>query len=169
MSAAVVLVAAVAENGVIGREGGLPWRLPGDLKHFKAVTIGKPVIMGRKTFASIGKPLPGRPNIVVTRDRAFAAQGVQVARDLVAALAMAEAEADRLGAGEIAVVGGAALFEAALPRAARIEWTEVHAAPPGDVHFPEFDRSRWRERARVGPLRGPGDEFSYSFVTLERR
>ena len=168
-AADLVLVAAVAENGVIGRDGAMPWHLPGDLKHFKAVTLGKPVIMGRRTFESIGRALPGRPNIVLTRDRDFRADGVHVAHDLAAALPLAEQEAARLGAEEIAVIGGANLYAQTLPRAVRIYLTEVHAAPEGSVRFPRFERDEWREISRDGPHQGENDSFAYSFVALERR
>ena len=168
-SPVLVLVAAVAENGVIGRDGDLPWRLPGDLKHFKAVTLGKPVIMGRRTFESIGRALPGRPNIVLTRDPAFRADGIQVVASLDAALPLAEKEAARLDADEIAVIGGANLYAQTLPRARRIYLTEVHAAPDGTVRFPRFERSEWREISRDGPHQGEDDAYAYSFVVLERR
>ena len=164
-----MLVAAVAENGVIGRDGALPWWLPGDLKRFKAQTMGKPVLMGRRTFASIGRPLPGRANIVLTRDPAFRAEGVRVAPSLDAALLIAAEEAERLGASEIAIIGGSALYAETLPRAHRIYLTEVHGSPPGTNHFPAFDRKDWHEIAREGPHQGPGEAFSYSFVVLDRR
>lgn len=166
----IVLVAAVAENGVIGQEGGMPWHLPGDLRHFKSVTLGKPIVMGRRTFDSIGrKPLPGRPNIVLTRDRAFRADGAIVAATLDAALQLAEQEAAKLSADEIAIVGGSMLYAETLPRADRLYLTEVHASPDGAARFPEFDRNDWREIARDGPHRRPGEPHSYTFVTLERR
>ena len=165
----LVLVAAVAENGVIGRDGDLPWRLPGDLKHFKAITMGKPVLMGRRTFESIGRALPGRPNIVLTRDAAFRADGIQVVASLDAALPLAEKEAARLGADEIAVIGGANLYAQTLPRAVRIYLTEVHASPEGSVRFPRFERDEWRETSREGPHQATNDSYGYSFVVLERR
>ncbi|BBF91375.1 dihydrofolate reductase [Blastochloris tepida] len=168
MAAAIVIVAAVAENGVIGRNAALPWRLPSDLKHFKATTLGRPLVMGRKTYASIGRPLPGRLSIVVTRDRGFAAPGVLAAASLTAALRAAEGEALRRGTGEIMVVGGGELYAEALPLADRLVLTEVAARPEGDVHFPPFDRSRWRETARVGPVQGEADEAAMSFVTYCR-
>src|SRR5690606_21417830 len=147
----------------------MPWRLPGDLRHFKAVTLGKPVVMGRQTFDSIGRrPLPGRPNIVLTRDRKFQADGVQAAADLETALALAEAQAARLKVDEIAIIGGSTLYAEAMPRAHRLYLTEVHASPAGTVHFPDFDHSQWREIAREGPLQDPGESYAYSFVTLER-
>jgi dihydrofolate reductase len=166
----LVLVAAVAENGVIGRDGGMPWHLPGDLRHFKAITLGKPVIMGRRTFDSIGrKPLPGRPNIVMTRDKSFAAGGVTVVADLEGALRVAEKEAARLAADEIAIIGGSTLYAEAMPRASRLYLTEVHAKPEGTVRFPDFDRAAWREVSREGPQREPGEAHAYTFMTLDRR
>jgi dihydrofolate reductase len=164
----LVLVAAVAENGVIGRDDGLPWRLPGDLKHFKSITSGKPVIMGRRTLRAIGNPLPNRSNIVLTSDPGFRAEGVHVVTSLERALNFARAEAKRLGADEIAIIGGGTLYAETLPRADRLYVTEVHARPQGDVCFPAFDRSKWREVSRTGPVQQEGDEFSYSFVVLER-
>jgi dihydrofolate reductase len=166
----LVLVAAVAENGVIGRDGGMPWRLPGDLRNFKKTTLGKPVIMGRRTFDSIArKPLPGRPNIVLTRDKNFSADGVTVAATLDEALQIAEREAVKISADEIAVIGGSTLYRETLPRADRLYLAEVHASPEGDIRFPDFDRAAWREVSRDGPHREAGDSFAYSFVTLDRR
>jgi len=168
VSVPLVLVVAVAENGVIGRDNGLPWRISGDLKHFKAVTMGKPLVMGRKTFESIGKPLPGRTNIVLTTDKAWRANGVIVAGDLEAALLAAQEDAKRTGANEIAIIGGSALFRETLPRAAKIELTEVHASPAGDTFFPAYDKSAFRETRRDGPHKGEKDEYPWSAVTLER-
>lgn len=147
----IVLVAAVADNGVIGRDGSLPWWLPGDLKHFKKITMGKPIVMGRRTFDSIGRALPGRSNIVLSANASFRADDVRVAPNLDRALAIADKEAKRLGVDEIAVIGGRALYDETLPRAARIYLTEVHAKPDGNVHFPSFDRSQWNETKRDGP------------------
>jgi len=159
----VTLIVAVAENGVIGVKGQLPWRLPEDLRRFKLLTLGKPVIMGRKTWDSLPrKPLPGRSNIVVTRDPAFRAPGAVVAHSFESALAEAEKEHPI----DIAIIGGEAIFAAALPLATRIHWTEVSARPAGDAHMPPFDRSEWRETAREGPY--DADGLAYSFVTLER-
>jgi dihydrofolate reductase len=165
----LVLVVAVAENGIIGRDNELPWRLPGDAKHFYKKTIGKPVVMGRQTFLSMGKPLPGRANIVMTRDPDFRADGVLVAMDLKSALALANKEAKRMKAEEIAIIGGSGVFAETLPLAARLEITEVHGKPEGDTHFPEFDRAEWRETTRDGPHKESGATFPYTFVTLERR
>jgi dihydrofolate reductase len=166
---ALVLVAAVADNGIIGSDGSLPWWLPGDLEHFREVTMGKPIVMGRRTFDSIGRALPGRTSIVLSGNANFHAEGVRTAPNLDAALAIAEAEAKRLSIGEIAVIGGRTLYAETLPRAARIYLTEVHAKPDGNLQFPAFDRSEWNEVAREGPLQGAHDAHPYSFVVLDRR
>jgi dihydrofolate reductase len=170
----LVLVAAVAENGVIGLDGGMPWRLPGDLKHFKRTTLGKPVIMGRRTFDSIGrKPLPGRTNIVVSRDLEARLEesekwGVHRASNFNLALAIARFDAEKNNIAEIAVIGGAQLYAEALPHADRLYLTEVHTKVDGDVRFPAFNRAEWREVSRDGPKRESGEPFDYSFVTLDR-
>jgi dihydrofolate reductase len=159
----IALVVAVAKNGVIGAHGQMPWHLPADLKRFKLLTLGKPVIMGRKTWDSLPrKPLPGRSNIVVTRDSAFRAPGATVAHSFEAALA----EAAKEHAIEIAIIGGEAIFAAALPLATRILLTEVDAVPEGDVFMPPLDSSQWRETRREGPF--DQDGLGYSYVTLER-
>jgi dihydrofolate reductase len=165
----LALVVAVAENGVIGRNNQLPWRIPGDLKHFKAVTMGKPMVMGRKTYESVGKPLPGRVSIVLTHDKNWRAEDVLVAHTLDNVLTLAGKEAEKLGASEIAVIGGSALFKETLPLAAKIELTEVHAKPEGDIYFPEYDRSAFRETRREGPFKSDKDDHAYSVVTLERK
>ena len=157
----LALIVAVAENGVIGRGNRLPWHLPEDLRYFKRVTMGKPVVMGRKTYQSIGRPLPGRPNIVVTRDAGFAAEGVHLAGSLDQALDLARSLAS---GGEMIVIGGAELFNAVLPSADRLYLTEVHRAYEGDVFFPQLDPAVWREASREDH---PGDP-SYSFVVLEK-
>jgi len=157
----ISLVVAVAENGVIGHRGALPWRLPEDLKRFKALTMGKPVIMGRKTWDSLPKkPLPGRTNIVVTRNPDFQAEGTVAAHSFADAIA-------RAGPGDIMVIGGEAIFAEALPLAQIIHRTEVAASPPGDAFMPPIDRNVWREIARDGPYEADG--LRYSFVTLGRR
>jgi dihydrofolate reductase len=142
----IVLVVAAAENGVIGRDGAMPWHLPEDLKRFKRMTVGHPVIMGRKTFAAIGRPLPGRHNIVLTRDSRFRADGVTVAANLAEAIAAAGLD-PRARAHTLFVIGGAEVYAQALPLAARVELTRVHAAPDGDAHFPPLDASEWRREA----------------------
>lgn len=164
----LVIVVAVAENGVIGRQQQLPWRISGDLKHFKAVTMGKPMVMGRKTFESIGKPLPGRTNLVLTSDKEWRAEGVVVAHSLDEILRLANEDAKRTGAREITIIGGSSLFRELMPSVSKIELTEVHASPEGDIYFPAFDRSAFRETRREGPTQGEKDEYAYSVVTLER-
>jgi dihydrofolate reductase len=165
---AVVLLAAVADNGVIGRDNALPFRQSSDLKRFKAITMGKPVLMGRKTYQSIGKPLPGRTNIVVSRDPQFAADGVIVVRDLNAALAAARADAKARGADEIVVIGGTDIFVQTLPLADRMEITHVHARPAGDTYFPPIDATQWRAVAQSDHAAGPNDETAFSYVTYAR-
>ena len=161
----ITLAVAVADNGVIGRDGALPWRLPEDLRRFKAATIGKPVIMGRKTFDSIGRALPGRLNIVLTRQAGWLPQdpAVQVVPDLDTALAVAGEVP------EVTVIGGAQVYALAMPLAGRILLTEVHARPEGDAHLAPFDPQVWQEITRE---RWPADErhaCDMSFVTLTRR
>ncbi len=155
------MIAAVAANRVIGIDGQLPWRLPEDLKHFKALTLGHPIIMGRLTWESIGRPLPGRTNIVVSRQHGYAAQGAQVADSLRTAYAYC-ASAD-----EVFVIGGADLYRAALPEADVLELTEIQREFSGDVRFPEFDRSLWREVRRERHRTDDGLDFH--FVRYERR
>jgi dihydrofolate reductase len=158
----VALVVAIAANGVIGNKGAIPWRIPDDMKHFKAVTLGKPCIMGRKTWDSLPvKPLPDRINIVITRDAGFSADGVYVVASLHEAMAWAVLGDPK----EIAVIGGAQIYAEALPRATRIYLTDVHRAFVGDARF-VFDRALWRETARED--RAMPDGLRYSFVTLER-
>jgi len=166
MTLDITIIVARAKNGVIGNRGALPWHLPADLKRFKAITVGKPVVMGRKTFESIGKPLPGRHNIVMTRDPHWTAPGVTVVPNL--AEAVAAAGLDPRIRGHIMIIGGAEIYALALPIATRIELTEVDAAPDGDTVLPAFDAARWIEVARethAAEAERPG----YSFITLERR
>jgi dihydrofolate reductase len=165
----IVLIVAVAENGVIGSAGAMPWRLRSDLKRFKALTLNKPVVMGRKTFASIGKPLPGRTNIVLTRDSEFAAAGVAVANSLTAARAVALGDALRRFATEIAVIGGADVYRQWIDTADRIELTEVHASPDGDTSFGPLDAGEWEEVGRARHAAGEGDSADFSYVTYRRR
>lgn len=166
--AKIVLVAAVARNGAIGVKGGLPWRLPSDLKHLRETTWGRPMVMGRKTFDSIGKPLPGRETIVVTRDQAFARDGVHVVRSIDDALALGASRAQAMGVDEIMVIGGGELYRATLDRADRIVLSEVDLAPEGDAFFPELDMTRWREVARKTPPRAEKDEAAFTVRILER-
>lgn len=164
----VSLIVAMASNGVIGRNNQLPWYLPNDLKYFKAVTMGKPIIMGRKTFESIGKPLPGRVNIVVTTNRDFVADGVKVVHDPAEALALADSIAFLDGVDEVMVIGGAQLYEALLPRADRLYLTEVHAAVEGDAFFPDFERANWQEQERKDYTAEGPNPYDYSFVVYNK-
>lgn len=157
----IIFVLARADNGVIGRDGKLPWHLPADLRHFKAQTMGKPMLMGRKTFESFPSPLPGRRHIVLTRDAGWHAGGAEVATSVEAALALAG------DAPEIAVIGGAEIFRLLLDRADRIELTEIHAEPEGDAIVPAFDPLAWHEIAREDHAAEAGHP-AYSFVRLER-
>jgi dihydrofolate reductase len=165
---AVVFVVAVAENGVIGREGALPWKLKSDMARFKALTLHKPVLMGRKTWATLAKPLVHRTNIVITRDRDFAARGAIVVASIEAAFEVARGDALRRGVNEIAVIGGAQIYEQTLPYATRIELTRVHEATPGDAMFSMPDRTQWREAGREDHPKGPGDDAAYTYLTYER-
>jgi len=162
------LVVAVAENGVIGRAGRLPWRLSSDLKSFRRLTMGKPVIMGRKTFQSIGKPLDGRDNIVLTRDPQFRPPGVLVAATIEEAAELARGLAGRRGVADVMVIGGADIFRLALPLATRIYLTRVHARPEGDTVFPEPDPAEWREVSRDPLPQGARDEHPATLIVLER-
>jgi dihydrofolate reductase len=164
----IILVAAVAENGIIGQEGRLPWRLKSEMAHFRAVTMGKPVLMGRKTYASIGAPLKGRTNIVISRDRTFAAPGVLVATSLAAALEAARGDALRRGANAIAVIGGADLYAQCMALADRLVITQVHLRPSGDTKFPNIDPSTWSEAGRTEHQAEPGDEASFTVVEYVR-
>ncbi len=165
----IVFLVAMGENGVIGRDGDMPWRLSTDLRRFKALTLGKPVIMGRRTFASSGRPRPGRESIVVTRQPDFAVEGVTVAACPAEAVASARRFAAGTGAAEIVVAGGGEIYRALIGEASRLVVTEVHARPEGDVHFPAIDPMVWREVGREGPVQGERDSAAMSFVTYERR
>ena len=164
----VTFVVAVADNDVIGQGGGLPWRLKSDMQHFRAATMGKPVVMGRKTYLSIGKPLAGRTNIVVSRDRAFAASGVLVAPSIEAALTVARGDALRRGAAEIAVIGGADIYAQTMTAADRLVVTRVHLRPAGDTKFPSVDPNVWKEVERAEHRAGPHDEADFTIVVYER-
>lgn len=163
------LIVAVAENGVIGKDGGLPWRLSSDLKTFRRLTMGKPIVMGRRTFQSIGKPLDGRDNIVVTRDPHFEVQGVSAVATIDEALTLARILATTRGADEVMVIGGADIYEMLLPLADRIYLTRVHAAPEGDRHFPPLDSSDWTEVSREALPKGNRDQHAATLIVLERK
>jgi len=162
------LIVAVAENGVIGRDNDLPWKLSGDLKRFKEVTMGKPIIMGRKTYESIGRPLPGRANIVMTRDPEFSADGIVVVHDLSSAVEAGEHAAMKSGVDEIMVIGGANIYEATLSDADRLYVTEVHKVVEGDVRFADIDSAVWIEVSREYCMAGPQETCDYSFVMYDR-
>ena len=170
----IVLLAAVAENGVIGRGGTMPWRLKSDMAHFRALTMGKPVVMGRKTYLSTQvKPLPGRTNIVASRDPSFTAPGVLVARSFETAMGAARGDALRRGnalsgSADIVVIGGADIYAQAMPLAGRLEITRVHMTPEGDAVFPAIDPAVWRETARNTHAAGPGDDCGFETVTYRR-
>jgi dihydrofolate reductase len=165
----VVLVVAVADNDVIGQGGGLPWRLKSEMQHFRSVTMGKPVVMGRKTYRSIGRPLAGRTNIVVSRDPAFAAPGILVAGDVDAALTVARGDALRRRAEAIAVIGGADIYAQTIARADRLVLTRVHLQPTGDTKFPPIDPGVWRETGRTEHDAGPNDDASFTVIVYDRR
>jgi dihydrofolate reductase len=165
----IVLIVAVADNGVIGADGAIPWRLKTDLQRFKALTLNKPVVMGRKTFLSLRRPLPGRTNIVMTRDAGFRASGAVVTTSLEQALAVAKGDALRRFVTEIAVIGGAEIYAQWIDLAARLEITEVHATPAGDTRFAAIDKAVWQEVARAENPAGPDDNAAFSFVTYLRR
>jgi dihydrofolate reductase len=165
----IVLVVAVAENGVIGRDNAIPWRLKSDQRRFKAITMNRPVVMGRKTFESLRRPLPGRTNIVVTRDVNYRAPGAIVTQSFENARAIALGDALRRFATEIAVIGGAEIYAQWIDCADRLEITEVHARPQGDTYFATIDAAMWEEVARVRNPAGPDDSVDFSYVTYSRR
>ncbi len=165
----VVLIVAVAENGVIGAKGAMPWRLKSDMQRLKAMTMGKPVVMGRKTFMSLRRPLPGRTNIVLTRDGGFRAGGAVVTTSLTNARAVALGDALRRSAAEIVVIGGAEIYAQWMNVADRLEVTEVHARPPGDTYFGAIDAAQWQEVVRLRNPAGPDDSADFSYVTYRLR
>ena len=158
----IVAVLAMAENGVIGLDNRLPWRLPGDLRHFKAITLGRPVLMGRRTFESLGKPLPGRDNLVLTRDRSWQAPGTRAVHSLDEAIVAAG------DAPELMVIGGAEVYRLCWPGVSRVELTRVHARPEGDTFLDGVDWSGWVLRSEERHAADERNEFDYSFLTLER-
>jgi dihydrofolate reductase len=165
----IVLIAAVADNGVIGSAGAIPWRQKTDQQRLKAMTMGRPVVMGRKTFLSLRRPLPGRTNIVVTRDANFRGLGAVVTTSLSDARAVATGDALRRSVTEIAVIGGAEIYAQWMDVADRLEITEVHARPEGDTYFAAIEPADWEEVARVRNSSGPDDSADFSYVTYRRR
>ena len=168
MNSIISLVVAIAQNGVIGIDGDLPWRLSSDLKRFKRDTMGKPIIMGRKTWESIGRPLPGRANIVVTRNRDYRAEGAQVVTSLQDALILANTKARCDGVDEVCVIGGGQLYKEAIEKADRLYVTHVLAEPEGDTYFPDIDPSRWRPVSREEFPIGEKDSAATIYVIYER-
>ncbi|GAB5412743.1 MAG: dihydrofolate reductase [Congregibacter sp.] len=168
LSLPIALIVAAADNDVIGRNNALPWDLPADLAHFKRLTMGKPILMGRKTFESIGRPLPGRSNIVITRDPQYTAAGVQVVHSVDEALSLAEDIALIDGAEELMVIGGAEIYRLAMPAATRLYLTRVHAQPQGDAFLPSIDWSLWEELSRDVQA-GSEAQPAHTFLAYRRR
>lgn len=164
----IAMIWAMANNGVIGRQNKLPWHLPNDLKYFKRLTSGKTVIMGRKTYESIGRPLPNRINIVITRAKDFHAEGIKVVNSLPAALELAAAETLISGAEEVIVIGGAEIYKLCLPLAERLYVTLVHADVDGDARFPEWDRQAYQEIGREDFSADGPNPYDYSFVVFDK-
>jgi len=169
MNSKLVAVVARSRNGVIGVDNGLPWRLSSDLKRYKARTWGKPMIMGRRTWESIGRPLPGRESVVVTRRPGYEAPGAHVAASLPESIEIARRLAREMGADEIIVAGGEEIYRALLPQTDLVELTEVALDIPGDAHFPALSPEEWEEIAREAPPRGDKDDADFAYVTLRRR
>jgi len=165
----LALIAAYAQNRVVGRDNKLPWHLPEDLQYFKRCTTGKAIIMGRKTFESIGRPLPNRTNIVISRNAEFQPEGVKVVNSLEQAIELAEAVNEINGVEEVMVIGGAAIYELALPLADRLYLTHVHADVNGDAYFPEVDFSDWNEEQRMDHFASDNNPYDYSFVVYDKK
>jgi len=164
----LAIIVAQAANRVIGIENNLPWHLPEDLKYFKQVTMGKPIIMGRKTYESIGRPLPGRTNIVITRNADFSAEGVRVVSSLDAARELAESICEIEGHQEVMVIGGSQIYGQTLPVADRLYLTQVHADVEGDAWFPEFNVDQWQEMGREDYRACERNPYDYSFIVMDR-
>ena len=164
-----MMIAAVGANGVIGAEGQIPWRLPTDFAHFKRTTLGKPLVMGRKTFESIGKPLPGRTNIIVTRQQGYAPEGVIVAASLAAALELARGVAAADGAQEVMIGGGGEIYREAMPLAQRLYVTHVEASPDGDASFPAIDPKMWEVEKVLDLQRTERDSHAFTVKVYRRR
>lgn len=164
----LALIVAMAENRIIGINNALPWHLPNDLKYFKAITMGKPVIMGRKTHESIGRPLPGRTNIVISRDTELEFEGCSAVADIEEAVELAENIALIDGAAEAIIIGGAQIYQLTLPLVERIYLTQVHAQVKGDTYFPEFDTDEWQQVGREDFQAEGNNPYDYSFIVLDR-
>ena len=168
-SVSVAIIVAMAENQVIGVDNRLPWHLPADLKYFKATTLGKPIVMGRKTFESIGRPLPGRLNIVVSSNKGYAAEGVTVVHSIESALTVAKVGALKNGVDELMVIGGAQLYRDCLPLVDRLYVTLIHAEIDGDASFPRLDWSLWQQQRREDFAADEAGSFAYSFLVYSRK
>lgn len=165
----VSLIVAVADNGVIGRDGEMAWKISSDLKHFRKLTLGKPIVMGRKTFSSLGKPLDLRDNIVLTRDSSFRPEGVEIVTDIDQALNIAERLAKNRGSNELMIIGGAEIYRLTISLADRIYLTRVHGQPEGDTYFPDLDPEIWLLQQTESHKAGERDEFDVSFMVYDRR
>ena len=165
----IVLIAALAENRVVGIDNRLPWHLPEDLKYFKRITTGKAIIMGRKTYESIGRPLPNRTNIVISRNSDFRAEGVKVVASLDAAINLATDVNASNGVQEVMIIGGASIYEAALPKAERLYITRVHAEVEGDTYFPEVNFDQWSEVKREDHKACANNPHDYSFAVYDKK
>ena len=164
----VSFVVAVAENGIIGNNNELPWRLPSDLKRFRKITMGKPILMGRKTFLSIGKPLDGRANIILSRDKGFYHEGIHIVNDVQAALKLGEEQTIASDVSEMMIIGGAEIYSAFMPYATRIYFTQVHATPEGDAYFPALDLEIWEEIEREYVIAGPKDSADFTNILYQK-
>lgn len=165
----VVFHFAVAENGVIGKDNDMPWHISSDLKRFKALTMGKPLLMGRRTFQSIGRPLPGRTNVVVTRDESFSAQNILIASSIEEALDLCRKDAEQKGMDEIAVIGGGSIYQVLWDRAETLYVTHVHAEPDGDTFLPPIDEEKWQLISKEPTMQGERDSAPMTFAIYERR
>lgn len=165
----IVFHFAVADNGVIGKDNDMPWHVSSDLKRFKALTMGKPLLMGRRTFESIGRPLPGRVNVVITRDETFFAKGILIASSIENAMEICEQDADEKGVDEIAVIGGGSIYKALWDRADRLYVTHVHAEPEGDTFVPDIDEQVWKQISKDETVQGERDSAPMTFAVYERR
>ncbi len=165
----IVFHFAVADNGVIGKDNDMPWHVSSDLKRFKALTMGKPLLMGRRTFESIGRPLPGRANVVITRDETFSAKGILIASSIENAMEICEQDADVKGVDEIAVIGGGSIYKALWDRADRLYVTHVHAEPEGDTFVPDIDEQVWKQISKDETVQGERDSAPMTFAIYERR
>lgn len=161
------LIVAVAENGVIGIDNKMPWHIPADLKYFKRITMGKPLLMGRKTFESLGKPLPGRPHIVISRDQDFQFPGIEVKHSIKEGFDLAKTTAESMGLEEFMLIGGANVYQQLLPKVDRMYLTQVHASYEGDAFFPAYDSQQWREQSRED-IKPEQNTPGYSFLVLDR-